>query len=70
MKQYDDRHGGPWDRGCADSYYGGGRYPHYYRGNTGLSEMIKEENMSVEDIEAYNAGYTYNEEYGEKKDYG
>ena len=24
-------HGGPYDRGSADSYYGRGRDPHYYR---------------------------------------
>ena len=66
---YDDRHGGPWDRGAADSYYGRIHYPHYYRGDTGFSEVIKEENMTAEEIQAYNAGYDYNEQYGEKKEY-
>ena len=28
-KKYDERHGGPWDRGSADSYYGRGSNPHY-----------------------------------------
>ena len=26
--KYDQRHGGPWDRGSADSYYGRGYGPH------------------------------------------
>ena len=29
-KVYDRRHGGPFDRGGADSYYGRGLDPHYY----------------------------------------
>jgi hypothetical protein len=27
---YDQRHGGPFDRGSADSYYGRVREPHFY----------------------------------------
>jgi hypothetical protein len=57
MKKYDDRHGGPWDRGNADAYYHRRFEPHYYVGNTGLSEKITSERMTSEEIEAYRAGY-------------
>lgn len=66
---YDKRHGGPWDRGSADSYYGRGAKPHYYEGPTGFGEPITEERMTKEEIEAYYAGYDYNEKFGDKKDY-
>jgi len=32
---YDHRHGGPFDRGAADSYYDRGHNPHYYVAGTG-----------------------------------
>jgi len=35
----DARHGGPYDRGSADSYYQRGYNPHYYKGDTGSSEL-------------------------------
>jgi hypothetical protein len=60
-KQYDTRHGGPWDRGSADSYYGRGLRPHYYVGNTMQSEMVPREQMTREELEAYCAGFEYNE---------
>lgn len=64
-KQYDSRHGGCFDRGSADSYYGRVRNPHYYIGATGTSERV--EDLTTEELEAYNAGYDYNEQYGDKK---
>ena len=67
---YDKRHGGPWDRGSADSYYRRARNPHYYEKDTYSSQEITEENMSDAEIEAYNAGFDYNEEFGDFKDYG
>ena len=69
-KTYDTRHGGPYDRGSADSYYHRPRKPHYYVGGTGSSTEVTEELMSNDEIEAYNAGYDYNEETGDKKDWG
>lgn len=69
-KTYDTRHGGPYDRGSADSYYHRPRQPHYYEGNTGTSTLIPVEMMTNDQIEAYNAGYEYNEETGDKKDWG
>lgn len=56
----DTRHGGPFDRGSADSYYGRGYRPHYYVGDTGLSEVVAE--LTDVEKEAYYAGYEYNEE--------
>lgn len=69
MKKYDDRHGGPFDRGSADSWYDRPREPHYYVGDTGSSERIEEKDMSAEEIEAYHVGYEYNETFGGKKSY-
>jgi hypothetical protein len=34
-----------------------------------MSARIEESEMTPEAIEAYNAGYDYNEEYGDKKNY-
>ena len=66
-KQYDTRHGGPFDRGAADSYYHRRRNPHYYVGGTGHSKPIME--LTAQEIEAYNAGYDHNEMTGDKKSY-
>ena len=66
---FNARHGGPFDRGSADSYYGRVRDPHYYVGATSMSARIEESEMTPEAIETYNAGYDYNEEYGDKKNY-
>lgn len=64
---YDTRHGGPFDRGSADSYYDRPFNPHYYVGGTGMSPLVEEKNMTDQDIEAYTAGYQWNEEQGNKK---
>jgi hypothetical protein len=68
-KKYNNRHGGPYDRGSADSYYGRGHNPHYYVGATRASDRIDRENMTPEEIEAYAAGYEANEEAGNFKDW-
>lgn len=68
-KKYDPRHGGPFDRGSADSWYDRGRNPHFYEGDTGFTTRIGMSMMSPEEIEAYHAGYDYNEKFGGKKDY-
>jgi hypothetical protein len=54
------RHGGPFDRGSADSYYGRSCSPHYFVGGTHTSQMVPKEEMTQEEIDAYNAGYEYN----------
>jgi len=69
-KQYDQRHGGAFDRGSADSYYGRGRSPHMYEGGTGTSPRIEQSEMTASEIQAYLAGYQYNEQFGDKKDWG
>ena len=69
MAQYDKRHGGPFDRGAADSYYGRPHRPHYFVGATHQSEEV----IPTETSDAYwdyLAGYEYNEQFGDKKDYG
>ena len=68
-KLYDQRHGGPFDRGAADSYYGRGYNPHFYEGDTQMSPRVELDNMTAEDIVAYTAGYRYNEKHGDKKDW-
>lgn len=67
--KYDDRHGGPFDRGSADSWYSRAEDPHYYEGDTGQSKRISVEDMTTEEINAYLAGYEWNEQFGGKKDY-
>lgn len=64
--KYDRRHGGPYDRGSADAYYRRPCIPHYYVGNTGMSERIEREGMTEEEIDAYMAGY---EEQDERKEF-
>jgi hypothetical protein len=68
-KKYDTRHGGPFDRGSADSYYGRPRSPHFYLEDTAQSPRVEEADMSAEEIEAYYAGYDDNELSGNKKEW-
>lgn len=64
----DRKHGSPYDRGGADSYYGRGFQPHYYKGDTYLSERV--EDLTREQLDEYTQGYQDNEDYGDKKDWG
>ena len=66
---YDQRHGGPWDRGSADSYYNRPFSPHYFKGPTYQSEKVELKDMIAGEITAYTAGYNWNEEHGDKKDW-
>lgn len=66
---YDKRHGGPYDRGAADSYYGRVRAAHYYKGPSYQSELVMSTEMTEGEIKAYNAGYDENEECGNKKEW-
>ena len=68
LKLFDHRHGSYFDRGSADSYYGRPRDPH--RGGVGGESGPRIEATNPATIHAYNAGYDYNEEYGDKKDWG
>jgi hypothetical protein len=68
-KTYDDRHGGPFDRGSADSYYGRPFRPHYFLGATySTPEVIPEEGSA--EYEAYEAGFMFNEMEQNFKDWG
>lgn len=64
--QFDrERHGGLYDRGSADSYYGRPRNPHWWPHGTGNGEMITD--LTPEEIAEYLDGYDYNEDQGNKK---
>lgn len=65
--QYDKRHGGPYDRGSADRYYGRPYCPHYFKGATHSSEMVELEDMTAEEIVAYTKGF---KEETDRKDWG
>jgi len=67
---FETRHGSPYDRGSADSYYGRPRIPHYYAGATMQSPRIELACMTAEEITAYTAGYRDNEQHGDKKNWG
>ena len=69
MLKYDERHGGPFDRGSADSYYRRGFDPHFYEGATYQSKRVEKNQMTEEEIEAYSAGWFENEELGHYKEY-
>lgn len=66
---YSERHGGPYDRGSADSYYGRGFNPHYFVGATYQSEKVEMKDMTPEEITAYTKGYNDNEEDGNFKEW-
>ena len=68
-KLYDSRHGGPFDRGAADSWYSRPMKPHYYGGDTYSSTLVERSDMTAEEIEQYYAGYEWNEEFGGKKEW-
>lgn len=67
--KYSQRHGGPWDRGSADSWYRRPFSPHYYVGATGSSTRVEKDQMTEEEIAAYAAGWDYNEACGDHKDW-
>jgi hypothetical protein len=68
-KEYDSRHGGPFDRGSADSWYSRDIRPHFFSDATYQSDEITEKHMTKAQIAEYLAGYEYNEQFGGKKDY-
>jgi hypothetical protein len=61
---FDQRHGGPYDRGSADAYYRRGYDPHYFRGATYSSTRIGREKMTPAEIEAYKQGWDDTHEEG------
>lgn len=67
-KVYWADHGSFFDRGACDSHYHRGRSPH--RGGVGGASGPRIDAVSELEVEAYNAGYDWNEQYGDKKDWG
>jgi hypothetical protein len=63
------RHGGAYDRGAADSYYGRPYEPHYFTGDTYSSSKIEQVDMSAEEIAAYKQGYDDNEYINNHKEW-
>lgn len=64
------RHGGAYDRGSADSYYGRPFAPHYFKGDTYNSERIELLDPSTATYKAYKQGYDDNQASGNYKDWG
>jgi hypothetical protein len=61
------RHGGLFDRGSADSYYGRRRDPHWWPEGSYNGQPV--EQLTQDEIDEYMAGYDYNERFGDKKDW-
>lgn len=59
------KHGSPFDRGSADSYYGRPRDPHYYPDGSYKGERITD--LTPEQVKEYLDGYEWNEAHGDKK---
>ena len=66
-KSYEQKHGNPFDRGSADSYYGRPRQPH--KGGVGGGSGQRTTELTPDEQEAYHAGYDYNEATGDKKNW-
>lgn len=62
------RHGGPYDRGRADSYYQRGHRPHYFVGDTYNSQEILLE-PGTPAYDEYMQGYEDNEASQNFKDW-
>jgi hypothetical protein len=66
---YDASHGGPFDRGSADSYYGRPQTPHKYPNGTGNAPRIEGPELTLQEMREYYRGYEYNECFGGKKNW-
>jgi len=67
--EYIQKHGNPFDRGSADSYYHRPVDPHFWPDGTYEGKIIEAKDMTHDEIAAYMAGYEYNEQYGNKKEW-
>lgn len=56
-KRYDERHGGPFDRGAADAYYRRPFNPHYFVGDTYGSKRKFIPFDDARNFDAYRAGF-------------
>ena len=64
------KHGSPYDRGAADSYYGRGLSPHYWPSGTSKGQRIGQSQMTLPQVKEYYLGYYDNESAGNFKDWG
>lgn len=69
MTEFDQRHGGPYDRGGADAYYRREFRPHYFKDGTYSSEEVTIEPGTPEHA-AYTRGYMDTLASGDVKDWG
>lgn len=68
MNQFDrEFHGGLYDRGTCDSWYGRPADPHWYPNGTYNGEAVTSQELSQAEIAEYMAGYLWNEEHGGRK---
>jgi len=66
LTKFNKRHGGPYDRGGADSYYRRGNNPHYFVGDTHKGTKIDEENMTYDEVRDSNLEKEYHLKYNHK----
>lgn len=64
------RHGSLYDRGTADSYYHRPARPHWWpNADTGKGEIVIDAELTDDERAEYLAGYEWNEQYGDKKEW-
>jgi hypothetical protein len=63
------KHGSPFDRGSADSWYSRSRDPH--KGGVGgdSGPRVPTFELTAQEIWEYQAGYDWNEQFGDKKNW-
>ena len=61
------KHGSLYDRGSADSYYGRPADPHY--GGVGGDSGERVDAQTAQEANEYLAGYEYNEQHGDRKEW-
>ena len=64
------KHGSPYDRGSADSYYGRPYAPHYWPNGTGKGYPVPYSDMTTAQVIEYATGFQDNEADGNFKDWG
>lgn len=63
------KHGSPYDRGGADSYYRRPRDPHWWPDGTNHGRRIGSLQMTEDEIREYNEGFDDNEKLGHHKEW-
>ena len=61
------KHGSLYDRGSSDSYYGRRADPHY--GGVGGDSGERRAAETAQEVNEYLAGYEYNEQHGDRKEW-